>query len=81
MALVTSVQERQDILEGPLTGAVFNPAKARAWVEVTAAVNAKSKTLRSAEEVKSKYIDFKSYTKKKLRLRQKQLLATGKFKY
>nr|XP_027211958.1 myb/SANT-like DNA-binding domain-containing protein 4 [Penaeus vannamei] len=64
MALIANVQLHQEILEGPLTATVTHQMKLRAWEEVTAVVNATGKTLRSPEEVKLKYIDFKSHTKK-----------------
>lgn len=77
MALIANVQLHQEILEGPLTATVTHQMKLRAWEEVTAVVNATGKTLRSPEEVKLKYIDFKSHTKKKLNFRKKLQTATG----
>ncbi|XP_042889852.1 myb/SANT-like DNA-binding domain-containing protein 4 [Penaeus japonicus] len=75
LALIATVQQHQDILEGPLTATVSYETKVKTWEAVTAAVNATGKTLRSPEEVKLKYIDFKSNTKKKLSIRKKKLLT------
>ncbi|XP_069989722.1 uncharacterized protein [Penaeus vannamei] len=76
MVLIANVQLRQ-ILEEPLTATVTHQMKLKAWEEVTAVVNATGKTLRSPEEVKLKYIDFKSHTKK-LNFRKKLQTATFK---
>ncbi|XP_042857648.1 uncharacterized protein LOC122243955 [Penaeus japonicus] len=77
LTLVASVQQRQEYLDGPLAATLPHQTKLKAWEEVTALVNASSKTFRSCEEIRSKYIDFKSNTKKKISKRKKMLTATG----
>ena len=77
LALVTGVSQRWKIISGSLSYSLTSAAKHRAWEAVVEEVNAVSGVSRNVEEVRSKFSDFKSLTKKKIGASRRECSGTG----
>ena len=77
LCLVSSVQSRWSTINGILSSSLTAAMKQRAWEAVTADVNAVSDCVRSVEEVKNKFTDFKCHTKKRMAKLNKEITGTG----
>lgn len=77
--LIEEVAKRKQTLVGRQSSTVTNQDKATAWADNTELVNSVSQTRRTSEEVRKKFIDFKSVVKKKEATRRRQTGLTGKF--
>jgi Myb/SANT-like DNA-binding domain len=76
--LVTEVERRKDVLFGKLSSSVTGEVKRKAWGEVTTSVNeVGSGEVRKEAEVKKKWSDVASQSKKKEAKRRMEMQATG----
>ncbi|KAK3885034.1 hypothetical protein Pcinc_010689 [Petrolisthes cinctipes] len=72
MVMILGWQDWQDVLRERLRQNITAERKKQAWEDVTE-VNSVSRVLRGREEVKKKFVDFKSVVKKKMsNIRQEQ---------
>ena len=75
--LLLEVQQRRKIIEEPLSNKVTQKIKDSAWDSVLSSVNSVSAVKRSRCEIKKKFTDFKSVTKKKVAKMNKLRSQTG----
>ncbi|KAK8398891.1 hypothetical protein O3P69_004173 [Scylla paramamosain] len=66
LTLISAVRERWDVIAAPVTPHLTGSMKEEAWKAVTAEVNIVSHFVRNITEIRSKFADFKSITKKKI---------------
>ena len=64
--LIREVTERRNVIHGRLETTLTKQKKKQAWLDITSAVNAVSNTVRNVEEIRRKYVNFRSAVKKKL---------------
>ncbi|KAK3880375.1 hypothetical protein Pcinc_015141 [Petrolisthes cinctipes] len=77
MAMILGRQERQDVLRERFSQNITAERKKQAWEDVTTEVNSVSRVLRGMEEVKKKFVDFKSIVKKKMSIIRQEQEKTG----
>ena len=75
--MVLAVRPLWDTIIGPLSPRLTAAMKEQAWITVTTKVNAVTRVPRTVTEVRNKFVDFKSYTKKKVAKLNKEQGATG----
>jgi hypothetical protein len=74
---VESIESRYDIISSKFSDKLHLVDKKKAWEDVTEAVNVESKVKRTVDEIKKKWDDMKTRTKKKASELKKKRNATG----
>ncbi|XP_063856456.1 uncharacterized protein LOC135097885 isoform X7 [Scylla paramamosain] len=77
LTLISAVRERWDVIAAPVTPHLTGSMKEEAWKAVTAEVNIVSHFVRNITEIRSKFADFKSITKKKIGQLHREQTSTG----
>ncbi|XP_064635812.1 myb-related transcription factor, partner of profilin-like [Lineus longissimus] len=75
--LVNNVEQRYQMLFSKFSDVVTNTAKAKAWEDITAKVNACAPCQRTSTEVRKKWDDIKSRTKQKATELKSDVTGTG----
>eukprot|EP00105_Crassostrea_gigas_P046011 XP_019930159.1 PREDICTED: t-SNARE domain-containing protein 1 [Crassostrea gigas] len=75
--LIEKVQNNKDILNSAFSNIATNSSKQRIWTSIASKVSAVSGVERSAEDVKKKWRNISSDTKKKLSTARKEARKTG----
>lgn len=76
LALVTGVRKRWHILSS-VSSTLTAADKQQAWEDVTKEVNGVSRVVRSVDEMRIKFFDFKSSTKRKMVAWKQKQNSTG----
>ncbi|XP_062575193.1 nuclear apoptosis-inducing factor 1-like [Saccostrea cucullata] len=74
--LVTD-SERWAVIRGKFSPALTIHTKQKVWIDITERVNASSTCIRAVKDVKKKWQDIQSHTKKKEANRKAELRKTG----
>ncbi|XP_053398269.1 nuclear apoptosis-inducing factor 1-like [Mercenaria mercenaria] len=75
--VLVSQCQQSEVATGKFSSTLTAAGKARFWTNVTESVNSVSKCTRSIEQVKKKWVDLKSQTKKKRILHMQEVRKTG----
>nr|XP_022308062.1 myb-related transcription factor, partner of profilin-like [Crassostrea virginica] len=75
--LVTDGTERWAIIRGKFSPSLTIQSKQKVWMEITERVNSSSSCLRTLKDVKKKWQDIQSHTKKKEATRKTEMKRTG----
>ena len=77
-AIVRGVSLRKGIVLRKIESGQTKRSKQKAWDVITAGVNSVGPVVRTATEVRKKYVDFRSVVKKKMSAIDNKVKETGK---